>query len=67
MVMTAERLLTVDEVAERLRVTPETVRVWLRQGELAGISLGRRAGYRIEEAELQRFLDRRRGKPQPPA
>ena len=46
--MEGDRLLTVQEVAERLRINPETVRRWLRQGKLEGVMLGGdRAGYRI--------------------
>jgi excisionase family DNA binding protein len=55
--MDDERLLTVPEVAERLRVHPETVRVWLRQGKLKGIRIGgTKAGYRIPSSELDRLL-----------
>lgn len=49
-------LLTVQEVAARVRVNPETVRRWLRSGELRGVRLGARAGYRVPVAELERFL-----------
>lgn len=50
-------LLTVTEVAERVRVSPELVRRWLRQGRLRGVRLGgTRLGWRIPEAELDRFL-----------
>jgi excisionase family DNA binding protein len=48
--------LTVAEVAERLKVYPGTVKRWLREGKLAGVSLGDRAGWRIAEEDLQRFL-----------
>jgi excisionase family DNA binding protein len=52
-----ERLLTVREVAERLRSAPETVRRWLRQGKLRGFRPGgTKLGYRIPESELERFL-----------
>ena len=55
--MDDERLLTVQEVAHRLRVNPYTVRRWLREGALKGRLLGgRRAGYRIAETDLRRFL-----------
>lgn len=54
-------LLTVAEVAERLKVQPLTVRRWLKRGDLAGIQLGDRAGWRISEDDLDRFLDERRG------
>jgi excisionase family DNA binding protein len=55
--MTDQRLLTVREVAERLRSSPETVRRWLRQGKLHGFRPGgTKLGYRVPEDELQRFL-----------
>ncbi len=53
--------LTVNQVAERLKVTPLTVRRWLNNGELDGIQLGDRAGWRITEAALDAFLAARRG------
>ena len=57
--MAEEKLYTVQEVAERVRTTPETVRRWLRSGRLRGIRLGgTKLGYRIAESDLQRFLDR---------
>ena len=56
--MEEDRLLTVQEVAGRLRVNPETIRRWLRQGKLEGAMLGGdRAGYRIAESELRRLLE----------
>jgi excisionase family DNA binding protein len=56
--MDGDQLLTVQEVAARLRVNPETVRRWLRQGKLQGVMLGGdRAGYRIAESELRRLLE----------
>jgi excisionase family DNA binding protein len=55
--MTEQRLLTVREVAERIRSSPETVRRWLRQGKLRGFRPGgTKLGYRVPEAELDRFL-----------
>ncbi len=55
--MSEQRLLTVREVAERIRSSPETVRRWLRQGKLRGIRPGgTKLGYRVPESELQRFL-----------
>jgi excisionase family DNA binding protein len=55
--MTEQRLLTVREVAERIRSSPETVRRWLRQGKLRGFRPGgTKLGYRVPEGELQRFL-----------
>jgi excisionase family DNA binding protein len=56
--MSEQRLLTVREVAERIRSSPETVRRWLRQGKLRGFRPGgTKLGYRVPESELQRFLE----------
>jgi excisionase family DNA binding protein len=51
-----ERWFTVEQVAERLQVTEQTVRRWLRAGALVGRNFGGRTGYRIREPELDRFL-----------
>lgn len=58
--MSDDRLLRADEVAERLGVHLQTVRAWLRSGELPGYLLSRKAGYRVRESELAAFLDDRR-------
>ena len=55
-----QTMLTVDEVAERLKVNEQTVRRWLREGELTGIAFGGRTGWRINEDDLQAFLAARR-------
>jgi excisionase family DNA binding protein len=50
-------MLTVREVAERVRTTPATVRRWLREGKLRGVLPGgTKLGYRIPESEVDRFL-----------
>ncbi len=55
----SEALLTVPEVAARLRVTPDTVRRWLRHGKLRGVMLGgTRTGYRIREGEIDALVKR---------
>jgi excisionase family DNA binding protein len=51
--------LTTLDVANRLNVSLDTVRRWLRSGELKGSPFGR-AGYRIEVADFQEFFNRRR-------
>ncbi len=55
--------LTTSDVATRLGVSLDTVRRWLRSGELKGTPFGR-AGYRIEDADFQAFLNQRRRQPQ---
>lgn len=39
----ATELLTVRELAERLRVSPDTVRAWARRGAIPSIRLSRKA------------------------
>lgn len=57
MVMTDDELLTVDEFAARLKIHPETVRIWLRSGRLHGSRPGgTRLGWRIPAGELQRIV-----------
>jgi excisionase family DNA binding protein len=60
--MDKNTLLTVTDVAERLRVSPETVREWLRTGELQGYNLGGQAGWRIPEGAISQLLAARAGK-----
>ena len=55
-----EQLMTVDQVAERLQVNEQTVRKWLREGELTGVAFGGRTGWRVSEDDLRTFLDRKR-------
>ena len=52
-----ERMLTPEEVADRLRVTVPTVYVWLRAGRLAGIKIGRL--WRIRPAAVEALLNER--------
>lgn len=47
-------LLTVTDVATRLKLTPYTVRTYLRRGVINGIKLPSGA-WRIEAAELEKF------------
>jgi excisionase family DNA binding protein len=54
-----DTLLTVEDVAKRLAVHVDSVRRWIRNGELQAIDLGGAAGYRIPQAELDRFMRER--------
>lgn len=63
------RLLTPDEVAARLRVTPEQVRCLIRTGQLTAVNVGtgpKRPFYRITPDAVTEFLTRR-GQPAPAA
>lgn len=48
------QLLTLVELAEKLRVSPHTVRSWVRKGKLRPVRLCRRLLFRPDE--VTRFL-----------
>lgn len=55
-----EELLTVREVARRLRVDDTTVRRWIKSGALEAITLphrGKRQAYRIKKSTLDNLLN----------
>ena len=52
--MEIDALLTVNEVAARLRVAPVTVYRWLRRGELEGVRFV--GTVRVPAAEVERLL-----------
>lgn len=54
--MSPEEPLTVEEVAAELRIHPETVRAWIRTGELDALDIGRE--YRIYRTDLNDFIQR---------
>jgi excisionase family DNA binding protein len=56
------RLLTVAQTADYLQVSIDTVRRWCRNGELRCIALGDRAGYRIRQEDIDKFLEVHGGK-----
>lgn len=56
----SDELLTAEEVAARLRVHVGTIQRWLRTGQLRGVRLGGRTGYRVMTADLNEFLERRK-------
>ena len=54
-----EELLTVREVARRLRVDDTTVRRWIKNGSLEAITLphrGKRQAYRVKKSTMDRLL-----------
>ena len=55
-----EQYYTIDEVAERLKVTRKTVYDWMRSGELPYVQVGSRR--RITGSALKAFI--RQGKPE---
>ena len=55
-----EKLLTPEQVAERLQVTERTVYGWLRRGKLPALKLGRL--WRIRPQDLEAFLESARAR-----
>ncbi|GCE11064.1 helix-turn-helix domain-containing protein [Tengunoibacter tsumagoiensis] len=54
-----EELLTVREVARRLRVDDTTVRRWIKHGTLEAVSLphtGKRQAYRVRRSTIDSLL-----------
>jgi excisionase family DNA binding protein len=49
-----EKLLTPEEVAEKLSIKFRTVHGWLRTGKLKGVKVGRL--WRIREEDLEEFV-----------
>jgi excisionase family DNA binding protein len=52
--MTAENLLTVPEVAGRLRMTTMTIYRWIEDGKLPALQIGKH--YRIKSSDLDAVL-----------
>ncbi len=50
---------TVRDVAMKLQVHPQTVKDWLRAGELEGVNFGGRSGWRVTDQQLREFVERR--------
>lgn len=53
---TQHHWLTVDAVAQRLDVTEETVRRLLRRGDLPGMQISKRSGWRVRAEDVDAFI-----------
>ena len=51
-----KQLLTVNEVAERLNVTPQMVRALIKNGKLGSYKIGQRST-RISQEDLEKYLE----------
>jgi excisionase family DNA binding protein len=54
--MSDDPWLTVEQIAERLQMHPDTIRRFLREGRLHGYRMTRRAGWRVRASEVDRFV-----------
>ncbi len=53
------KFYTIPETAQALRVTPQTIRAWIKQGKLKGQRIG--IPILITENNLKEFLNQSRG------
>jgi excisionase family DNA binding protein len=53
-----DTLLTPEEAAARLHLSPITVKKWLRAGRLPGVKLGGKGLWRVRESDLAAYIDR---------
>lgn len=54
------KFLLVEEVAEKLRLHPNTIRIYIKGGKLPAAKFGK--VYRIKEEDLEEFIRRSYGK-----
>lgn len=48
--------LTVEDIAERLKVKPRTVRGWIQDERLPARNIGGRAGWRVRQEDFDEFM-----------
>lgn len=53
--------IKIKDIANKMNVSEETVRRWIRDGKLVAEDMGGRLGYRILQEEFERFLQLRNG------
>lgn len=58
--MEAKEWLNVEDVANLLDVHQQSIRRWIRAGELPASQLGDKAGYRISRKDLEAFMEARK-------
>ena len=55
---------TVADIVEELRVHEQTVRRWIREGQLRAYNFGGKTGYRIKAEDFEALLEERAEGPQ---
>lgn len=58
-----DQLLTLEDVADRLKISVSTVRRWVKSNELRSIKIGNRGQYRISLKDLEEFLAEQESQP----
>jgi len=64
-VIKADRIYSVQEIADVLTVSPQTVKRWLRDGQLSGALIADRTGWRVVGADVIAFWLARSNRAQP--
>lgn len=54
------QLLTLQEVADLMRVSQRTIRRLIKRGELAAYRVGDRGQLRVKEGELEQYIESQR-------
>ena len=55
--MTAERFLTLGDVAEILNISASQTYALVRSGDLQGIQIGGRNQWRVERSKLEEYIE----------
>ena len=58
------KMLTLEDVARILDVTPPTARSLVRSGEITGFQIGGRGMWRVDPADLQAYITREKKRAQ---
>jgi putative molybdopterin biosynthesis protein len=58
MIMMQEEFYTVDELAQRLRVSRETIVNWLKKGVIASYKVGRQ--WRVSHTDFEQYMKSQR-------
>lgn len=53
-------LLTVQDVADTIKVSEKTVRRLIKRGDLAAYKVGERGQLRVKECDLERYVEAQR-------
>jgi excisionase family DNA binding protein len=59
-----EQLFTAEQIAKIMQVHIGTVRLWVKNGELPAVWIGKRE-YRIRKSALDKFIEEREGRKGP--
>lgn len=58
---TLPKMYSTKQISDMLGVTEQTVREWLKSGEMKGLKVGGRGQWRVSEDDLNNYLKERHG------